>query len=120
MVRPADAVLLDELASTPLSGLSRSLGIDVEKWLTVASSPLPRPLRITPNRHDIEWTRKMLESIGGEKIPWMVMSQSWVMPFSKSDYPSEEAKKIIDESGLEVRSAILLKEAADAVADVLA
>ena len=31
-----------------------------------------------------------------------------------------EAKTIIDESGLEVRSAILLKEAADAVADVLA
>lgn len=33
---------------------------------------------------------------------------------------AEEAKKIIDESGLKVRSAILLKEAADAVADVLA
>ena len=33
---------------------------------------------------------------------------------------AEEAKTIIDESGLQVRSAILLKEAADAVADVLA
>ena len=33
---------------------------------------------------------------------------------------AEEAKTIIDESGLEVRSAILLKEAAEAVADVLA
>ena len=33
---------------------------------------------------------------------------------------AEEAKAIIDDSGLEVRSAILLKEAADAVADVLA
>lgn len=33
---------------------------------------------------------------------------------------AREAKKIIDESGLEVRSAILLKEAADAVAEVLA
>ena len=33
---------------------------------------------------------------------------------------AEEAKKIIDESGLQVRSAILLKEAADAVAEVLA
>ena len=33
---------------------------------------------------------------------------------------AREAKKIIDESGLEVRSAILLKEAADAVAKVLA
>ena len=32
---------------------------------------------------------------------------------------AEEAKTIIDESGLEVRSAILLKEAADAVAGVL-
>ena len=95
MVRPAGAVLLDELAGTPLSGLSRSLGIDVEKWLPVASSPLPITLRVTPNRHDIEWTRNMLESIGGEKISWMVMSESWVMPFSKGDYPSEEAKKII-------------------------
>jgi succinyl-CoA synthetase beta subunit len=33
---------------------------------------------------------------------------------------AEEAKKLIDESGLEVRSAILLKEAAEAVAEVLA
>ncbi len=33
---------------------------------------------------------------------------------------AEEAKKLIDESGLEVRSVILLQEAADAVADVLA
>ena len=33
---------------------------------------------------------------------------------------AEEAKTIIDESGLEVRSAILLKEAAEAVAEVLA
>lgn len=33
---------------------------------------------------------------------------------------AEEAKKIIDESGLEVRSAILLQEAADAVKSVLA
>ena len=33
---------------------------------------------------------------------------------------AQEAKTIIDESGLQVRSAILLKEAADAVADVLA
>ena len=32
---------------------------------------------------------------------------------------AEEAKKIIDESGLEVRSAILLQEAADAVSEVL-
>jgi succinyl-CoA synthetase beta subunit len=33
---------------------------------------------------------------------------------------AEQAKQIIDDSGLQVRSAILLKEAADAVADVLA
>ena len=95
MVRPADAGLLKELAGTPLSGLSRSLGIDVEKWLPVASSPLPITLRITPNRHDIEWTRMMIESIGGKRIPWMVMSESWVMPFSKGDYPNEKSKKII-------------------------
>ena len=95
MVRPADTALLEELAGTPLSGLSKSLGIDLNDWLPIASSPLPVTLRITPNRYDIEWTRKMLESIGGERIPWMVMSESWIMPFSKGDYPSDDAKKII-------------------------
>ena len=95
MVRPADTALLEELAGTPLSGLSKSLGIDLNDWLPIASSPLPVTLRITPNRYDIKWTRKMLESIGGERIPWMVMSESWIMPFSKGDYPSDDAKKII-------------------------
>ncbi len=95
MVRPADAGLLEELADTPLSGLSRSLGINVEEWLPVASSPLPITLRVTPGRHDIEWTRSMLKSIGGEKIPWMVASESWTMPFSKGDFPNPESKKII-------------------------
>jgi len=33
---------------------------------------------------------------------------------------AEEAKRLIDESGLKVKSAILLKEAAEAVAEVLA
>ena len=33
---------------------------------------------------------------------------------------AEEAKRLIDESGLEVKSAILLKEAAEAVSEVLA
>ncbi|MEC8634469.1 MAG: succinate--CoA ligase subunit beta, partial [Bacteroidota bacterium] len=33
---------------------------------------------------------------------------------------AKEAKRLIDESGLEVKSAILLKEAAEAVAEVLA
>ena len=37
----------------------------------------------------------MLESIGGERIPWMVASESWVMPFSKGDYPNSESKKLI-------------------------
>ncbi len=37
----------------------------------------------------------MLESVGGKKIPWMTTSESWIMPFSKSDFPNEEAKKIM-------------------------
>ena len=95
MVRPAKDDLLEELVKSPLTGLSKSLGIDVEQWLPIASSPLPITLRVTPRRHDIEWTRKILSSIGGKKIPWMASSESWVMPFSKGDYPSEEAKKMI-------------------------
>ena len=95
MVRPAKEALLEELAVTPLSGLSRSLGINIEEWLPLASSPLPITLRVTPRRHDVEWTRNILESIGGKRIPWMASSESWVMPFSKGDYPSDEAKKMI-------------------------
>ena len=95
MVRPADEELLEELAKAPLAGLSRSLGIDVDQWLPIASSPLPVTMRLTPRRHDMDWTREMLESLGGKKIPWITVSESWVMPFSKSDYPSDEAKKMM-------------------------
>ena len=95
MVRPADKELLEELANTPLTGLSRSLDIDIEEWLPIASSPLPITLRLTPRRHDMEWTRKMLESIGGKRIPWMISSESWSMPFSKGDYPDDESKKLM-------------------------
>ena len=95
MVRPAKDDLLEELAKSPLAGLSRSLGIEIDKWLPVASSPLPITLRVTPRRHDIEWTRGILDSIGGKRISWMVSSESWVMPFSKGDYPTEDAKKMI-------------------------
>jgi 16S rRNA C967 or C1407 C5-methylase (RsmB/RsmF family) len=52
-------------------------------------------MRLTPRRHDIDWTREQLESLGGEKIPWMVTSESWVMPFSKGDYPDDETKKLM-------------------------
>ena len=95
MVRPADKELILELAKTPLAGLARSLGIGVEKWLPFASSPLPVTMRLTPRRHDIDWTREQLKSLGGEQIPWMVTSESWTMPFSKGDYPDDETKKMM-------------------------
>ena len=95
MVRPANEELIQNLATSPLAGLARSLGIDVDKWLPLASSPLPVTMRLTPRRHDIEWTRSQLESVGGKKIPWMVASESWVMPFSKGDYPDDATKKLM-------------------------
>ena len=95
MVRAAGEDLLEELAETPLTGLAKILGINIEDWLPVASSPLPITMRLTPRRHDIDWTRKMLESIGGERIPWLATSESWSMPFSKGDYPDDESKKIL-------------------------
>ena len=95
MVRAAGEDLLEELAETPLTGLAKILGIDIDDWLPVASSPLPITMRLTPRRHDIDWTRKMLESIGGERIPWLVTSESWSMPFSKGDFPDDESKKIL-------------------------
>ena len=95
MVRAAGEDLLEELAETPLTGLARVLGIDIDQWLPVASSPLPITMRLTPRRHDIDWTRDKLEEIGGERIPWLATTESWVMPFSKGDYPNEEAKKMM-------------------------
>ena len=95
MVRAADDDLLDKLSKTPLAGLAKNLGIDVEKWLLVASSPLPVTLRLTPNRIDTDWTREVLENLGGEVIQWMTTSESWVMPFSKGDYPDENSKKMM-------------------------
>ena len=83
MVRPADDDLLEKLSTTPLTALAKTLDIDVEKWLPVASSPLPVTLRLTSNRPDKEWTRSILKDLGGKQIPWMTNSESWVMPFSK-------------------------------------
>ncbi len=95
MERGAGNELALELDKTPLSGLARSLGIDVEKWLPFASSPLPVTMRLTPRRHDIDWTREQLESVGGKRIPWMTDSESWTMPFSKVDYPDDDTKKLM-------------------------
>lgn len=95
MVRPADEELLERLKGTPLTGLSRSLGIEIDEWLPVASSPLPVTLRLTPGRHDVDWTRGILESLGGKRIRWISSSESWVMPFSKSEYPDEISKKMM-------------------------
>ena len=95
MVRPADDELVGALASTPLAGLARRLGIDVDAWLPIASSPLPVTMRITPGRHDIEWTREQLSKIGGKPIEWMPDVEAWVMPFSKGDIPDEEAKNLV-------------------------
>ncbi len=95
MVRPADDDLLEKLSTTPLTALAKTLDIDVEKWLPVASSPLPVTLRLTSNRPDKEWTRNILKELGGKKIPWMTNSESWVMPFSKGNYPDEHSKNMM-------------------------
>ena len=95
MVRPADDDLLEKLSTTPLTALAKTLDIDVENWLPVASSPLPVTLRLTSNRPDKEWTRSILKDLGGKQIPWMTNSESWVMPFSKGDYPDEHSKNMM-------------------------
>ena len=95
MVRPASKELLGRLKSTPLCGLAKSIGIEIDEWLPVASSPLPVTMRLTPRRNDIDWTRSMLQSVGGKRIDWIDSSESWVMPFSKGDYPSEDVKKLM-------------------------
>ena len=93
MVRPADADLIEELRGKPLVKLAKSLGLDVDNWLEVSSSPLPVTLRLSPDRHDIEWTKQKLISLGGKPIEWLPNCDSWIMPFNKGDYPNEECKK---------------------------
>ena len=86
---------LSRLEQTPLAGLSRSLGINIEEWLPYASKPLPVTLRLTLGRPDVDWTRSVLTSIGGTKIPWIKSSESWEMPFLSRDYPDEYSKKVL-------------------------
>ena len=95
MVRVADEDLLGELATKPLAKLAASLGINVGKWLEVAASPLPVTMRLTPGRHDADWTRDKLRSVGGKPIDWMPDTEAWVMPFSKGDMPDAQTKKLM-------------------------
>ena len=95
MVRPASEELIEKLAKSPLSGLARSLSIDVDSWVGVASSPLPVTCRLTPHRIDMDWTREILSQLGGKQIPWMTSTEAWVMPFSKGDFPDDYSKKMM-------------------------
>ncbi|MDP6869857.1 MAG: RsmB/NOP family class I SAM-dependent RNA methyltransferase [Candidatus Poseidoniaceae archaeon] len=95
MVRPANENLLSELASKPLAGLARSLDIDIDSWITSATSPLPITMRITSKRHDVEWTREQLSIMGGERIAWLTTQEAWVLPFSKESWPNEKFRKMV-------------------------
>ena len=95
MVRVASSELLAELSNKPLANLARNLGINVDDWLPVASSPLPITLRISPNRHDSEWTKERLRKMGGEKLYWMDSQDNWILPFSKDNFPNAQVKKEI-------------------------
>jgi len=95
MVRAASDDLLDKLSTSPLTALAKNLGINTDEWLPVASSPLPVTLRLTTGRIDRDWTRNILKELGGRQIPWMTSCESWVMPFSKGDYPDEHSRNMM-------------------------
>jgi len=94
MVRAPEPELIEKMRTTPLAGLASSLGIDIDAWLPIASSPLPVTMRLTPRRHDIDWTREQLIAMGGKRIEWLSTIEAWQMPFPKGDIP-DDAKAML-------------------------
>ncbi|MCS5525780.1 MAG: hypothetical protein NZ737_01730, partial [Candidatus Poseidoniaceae archaeon] len=95
MVRTPEPELIEKMRTTPLAGLASSLGIDVDAWLPIASSPLPVTMRLTPRRHDIDWTREQLIAMGGKRIEWLPTIEAWQMPFAKGNIPDEAKAMLI-------------------------
>ena len=87
MSRRFDDDTLSEIRQKPLLGLIRSIGSDVEKWFSFASTPLPETLRLTINQANIDWTRSQLKRMGGNQISWITGFEAWQM------HPMMNAKK---------------------------
>jgi 16S rRNA C967 or C1407 C5-methylase (RsmB/RsmF family) len=95
MSRRFDDDTLSEIRQKPLLGLIRSIGSDVEKWFSFASTPLPETLRLTINQANIDWTRSQLKRMGGNQISWITGFEAWQMPWTRGDAPDDECKKMM-------------------------
>jgi 16S rRNA C967 or C1407 C5-methylase (RsmB/RsmF family) len=89
-----EATARDELAAQPIAALAQSLGANLEAWLDVVERPLPETLRLTPNRTDVEWTRRILKRFGGEQIRWVTGHEAYTMPFPRG-HAEGEAKQVL-------------------------
>ena len=89
-----EATSREELAAQPIAALAKSLGADIETWLDVVERPLPETLRLTPNRSDIEWTRRTIEGLGGVRMPWITAHEAYTMPFPRG-HAEGEARQVL-------------------------
>ena len=89
-----EATSREELAAQPIAALAKSLGADIEAWLNVVERPLPETLRLTPNRSDLEWTRRTIEGLGGVRMPWITAHEAYTMPFPRG-HAEGEAKQVL-------------------------
>jgi len=78
-----------------LTKLALELGLDLESWISMTTSPLPETLRVTKSRKDREWTISELERMGATPIHWMPDESAWQMPFSRGKVPEGYSKRIL-------------------------
>ena len=52
-------------------------------WLSSSIERLPETLRVHESRIDNSWTKELIESFGGERVPWLPNIQAYALPFSR-------------------------------------
>ena len=78
-----------------LAKLASDLGMDLESWLTCATTPLNETLRLTVSRNDKDWTVSKIKEMGGVPISWMPNQTAWQMPFYRGKVTEGYHKRIL-------------------------
>ena len=78
-----------------LAKLALELGMDLDSWLTCATTPLNETLRLTVSRNDKDWTISKIKEMGGIPISWMPDQTAWQMPFYRGKVSEGYDKRIL-------------------------
>ena len=78
-----------------LAKLALELGMDLDSWLTCATTPLNETLRLTVSRNDKDWTISKIKEMGGKPISWMPDQTAWQMPFYRGKVTEGYDKRIL-------------------------